>query len=64
MGYAKTLTLQLRVGDLDLPERRKRHTQEPGEDAPIRPCSKAKERTNTVGNVTYTRRNGMCWRRK
>ena len=26
MDYAKELTLRFRVGDLDLPERRKRHT--------------------------------------
>ena len=51
MEYAKTLKLQFRVGDLDLPERRKRYTsrREEEEDAQMCPCGKAKDiRTHIV----------------
>ena len=43
MGFAKTLKLRFRVGDLDLPQRRKRGI--PGEevDAQLCACSKAME---------------------
>ena len=43
---AKTLKLRFRVGDLDLPERRKRYTTSWGEeevDAQMCPCGKAAE---------------------
>ena len=49
---AKTLKLQCRVGDLDLPERRKKHTssREEDEDAQMCPCGEAKEsRAHIVG---------------
>ena len=52
MDYAKTLKLRFRVGDLDLPERRKRYTSSRGEeeeDAQMCPCGKAVEsRTHIV----------------
>ena len=50
--YAKTLKLPFRVGDLDLPTRRKRCTssRKEEEDAQICACGKAKEsRTHVVG---------------
>ena len=46
MDYAKTLKLRLRVGDLDLPERRKRlisSREEGKEDAKMYPCGKSIE---------------------
>ena len=46
MDYAKTLKLRLRVGDLDLPERRKRlisSREEGKEDAKMCPCGKSIE---------------------
>ena len=53
MDYADTLKVRSRVGDLDLPERRKRYTsnrEEDEEDAQMCPCGKAVEsRTLTVG---------------
>ena len=52
LDYAKTLKLQLRVGDVDLPERRNMYTscREEEEDAQMWPCGKAKEsRSHTVG---------------
>ena len=53
MDYAKTLKLRFRVGDLDLPERRKRCTSSRGEeeeDEQMCPCGKAVEsRTRIVG---------------
>ena len=53
MDYAKMLKLQIRVGDLDVPERRKRCTssrEEEEEDAQMCPCGKAQEtRTHFVG---------------
>ena len=53
MDFAKTLKLRFRVGDLDLPERRKRYTssrEEEGIDAQMCPCGKAIEsRTHIVG---------------
>ena len=51
--YAKTLSRRFRVGNLDLPEIRKRHTSSRGEeeeDAQMFPCGKAVEsRTHIVG---------------
>ena len=52
VDYAKTLKLRLRVGDLDLPERRKRYasSREEEEDAQMCPSGKAVEsRTHIVG---------------
>ena len=52
MDHAKTLRFQLRVGDLDLLEIRKRYNtaREEDEDAQMCPCGKAKERrTHIVG---------------
>ena len=45
MDYAKTLKLRFRVGDLDLPERRKRYasSREKEELAQVHPCGKAVE---------------------
>ena len=45
MDYAKTLKLRFRVGDMDLPERRKKCTRSQGEeeDAQVRPCGEAVE---------------------
>ena len=43
VDYAKTLKLLFRMGDLDLPGRRKRYTssRREEEDAHMRPCGKA-----------------------
>ena len=53
MDYAKTLKLRFRVGDLDLPERRKKYTSSRGEeqeDAQMCPYGKEVEsRTHIVG---------------
>ena len=53
MDYAKTLNLRFRVGDLDLPERRKWHDTsrvEVEEGAQRCPCGNAEEsRTHVVG---------------
>ena len=52
MDYAKTLKLRFRVGDLDLPERRKRYTssREEEDDAQVCRCGKAAEsRAHIVG---------------
>ena len=53
MDFAKTLQPQFRVGDLNLPERRKRYTssrEEEEVDAQMCPCGKAIEsRTHKVG---------------
>ena len=55
MNCAKTLKLRFRVGDPDLPERRKRYNpscREEEEDAQMCPCGKAKEsRTHIVGEM-------------
>ena len=51
MNYPKTLKLRFRVGDANLPERRKRYTssREEEEVAPMCPCGKAvKSRTHIV----------------
>ena len=49
----KTLELRFRVGDLDLPEKRKRYTSSKGEeeiDAQMCPCGKGIEKlSHTVG---------------
>ena len=53
MDYTKTLKLRFRVGDLDLPERRKRFasSREEEEIAHMCPCGKAVEsRTHIVGD--------------
>ena len=62
MNYAKMLKLQFGVGDLDLPERRKRYTSSrEEEDAQMCPCGKAIE--NTVELTQWENekctRNGM-----
>ena len=53
MDFPRTLKLRFRVGDLDLPERRKRHTSSREEeeiDAQMCPCGKSiKSRTHIVG---------------
>ena len=52
MDFTKTLKLRSRVGDLDLPERRKRHTSSREEevDVPMCPCGEAVESsTHEVG---------------
>ena len=53
MDYAKKLTLQVGVGDLDLPERRKRYTSSREEEdvaTYMCPCGATKEsRTHIVG---------------
>ena len=66
MNYAKTPTLQFRVGNLDLPERRKRYTSSrEEEDAQMCPCGEANKVKLTLWeNVKCTRRSGMCWTRK
>ena len=45
MDYAKNLKLRFRIGDLDLPEKRKRYTSSrvEKEDAQTCPCGKARE---------------------
>ena len=57
VDFAKTLKLRFRVGDLDLPERRKGYTSSREEevDAQMCPCGKATEsRTHIVGDCeTY-----------
>ena len=68
MDYAKTLKLQFRVGDLDLPERRRytRCPEEEEEDAQMCRALVAKQKRielTLCENVKCTRRNGMCWRR-
>ena len=57
MGYAKKLKLRFRVGDLDLPERRKRYTSSREEDVVrnLFPCGTTTEsRTHRVGEC------GIC----
>ena len=53
MDYAKRLKLRFRVGDLNLPERKKRYTScrdEEDMDAHMCPCGTTMEsRTHTVG---------------
>ena len=56
MDYAKTLKLRFRVGDLGLPERRKRYTsnreeEEKEEDLHMCPCSKT---------IEYNSHSGKC----
>ena len=49
--HAKTLKLRFRVGDLDLPERRKRYTSSRGEeeeDAQMCSCGKVVESKNRI----------------
>ena len=74
MDYAKTLKLRFRVGNLDVPERRKRlasSRKEEEELAQMCPCGKAVEsRTHIVGgceiykeeqNVLRDEENGGMW---
>ena len=73
MDHAKTLRFQLRVGDLDLLEIRKRYNtaREEDEDAQMCPCGKAKEsRAHIVGeremyneerDVLEMRKIGECY---
>ena len=60
MDYAKKLKLQFRVGDLDLPERRKRYTsrrREEEEDRHTCPCGKSEEsRPHIVGECELYRK--------
>ena len=53
MDFAKTLKVRCRIGDLDLPERRKRYTSNREEeeiDAQMCPCGKAiQHRTHIAG---------------
>ena len=53
MDYAKTLKLRFRVGDLDLPERRKRYAscREEEEIAQMCPCGKAVEQNSHSGRM-------------
>ena len=69
MDFAKTLKLRLRVGDLDLPERRKVYTgsqegEEEGEEVTAHMCPRGKaieSRIHIVGECEiFTWRNGMC----
>ena len=68
MNYAKTLKLRFRVGDLDLPYRRKTHTSGRGEDedAQMCPCGEAIEsRTDIVGEcVVYEEERDVLKMRK
>ena len=62
MDYAKKLKLRIRVGDLDLPERRKRCTSSREEEdvaTNMCPCGTIESRIHIVGECEYTRRNGM-----
>ena len=67
MDCAKMLKLRFRLGDLDLPERRKRYTSssrgEEAQDAQMYPCGKAVPGSKYGINVKYTNRNEMCYRR-
>ncbi|CAM9273852.1 unnamed protein product, partial [Ectocarpus sp. 6 AP-2014] len=60
MDYAKKLKLQFRVGDLDLPERRKRYTsrrREEEEDRHTCSCGKSEEsRPHIVGECELYRK--------
>ena len=64
MDLTKKLKLRFRVGDLDLPERKKRYTSswEEDLDAHMCPCGTTVEsRTHIVGYYEiYKERNGMC----
>ena len=64
MDYAKKLKLRCRVGDLDLPQRRKIYTSNrEEEDGATHTCScgsTIESRTHIVGDLKYSRRNGMC----
>ena len=64
MDYVKTLKLQFRVGDLDLPERRKRYTiSQEEEDDKCAFVAKQKRLELTLWeNVKRARRSGMCCR--
>ena len=73
MDYAKTPKLRFRVGDLDLPERRKRYASSREEEEIVQmcPCGKAVEsRTHIVGeceiykkerDVLEMRKNRRMW---
>ena len=65
MEYAKTLKLQFRVGDLDLPERRGIPVVE--RRRKMRTCALvAKQKRVDLSlweNVECTRRDGLCWKR-
>ena len=67
MEIAKTLKLRYGVGDLDLPERRKRCTssrEEEEVDGQMCPCGKAVEsRTHTVGECELYKEERGCVRR-
>ena len=68
MDYAKKLKLRFRVGDLDLPGKRKRYTsRREEEDVATNMCPRGTT-IESIGltwqkNVKYTRRNGMPLRR-
>ena len=59
MDYAKTLKLQFRVGDLDLPERRKGYTTSREEEKGAQMCPCGEAVSHRGRNVKRTRRNGM-----
>ena len=62
MDYAKKLKLQSRVGDLDLPERRKRYTSSREEEdvaTNMCPCGTTIESRTHIGECENARRNGM-----
>ena len=64
MDYAKKLKLRFRVGDLDLPEKRKRYTSSREEEdvaANMCRCGTTIENRAYMGgeNVKHTRRNGV-----
>ena len=67
MDAAEKLKLLLRVGDLDLPGRRKRYTTSPMEeevDAQNRPCGKAIVGRAHVVAEFLLYKNGTCYRGK
>ena len=70
MDYAKTLKLQFRVGDLNLPERRRRYTRSREEEEEyaqmchVLVAEQKRIELTLCENVKCTRRNGMCWRRR
>ena len=66
MKTTKTLKLQVRVGDLDLPERRGTYTssREEEQDAQICPCGKTKDSRNSRSGIMCNVQGGTgCVRR-
>ena len=59
MGYAKELKLRFRVGDLDLPERRKRYAISREEDVATKMCpcgTTIQSRTHIVGECEISKK--------